>query len=215
MFSYQRPLSTFKYNPCGFFTFCIPSIDDGSFDFWYKHNQIACIIGFSARLQCECPLTIAGVVSEPESQRRHPILLTPLIHPAAPLPAPHSPLRLHAVIFMHHQDAGGWWLPATHTRPFQSQSSAFIALCAGSVFDCALTQSSPSHSLCIRVVGRTFTAWVYGISWVPAHCLRCRDPWESKAACSARLPVQPSSTTHRATAPQMIDRCERMSEASH
>lgn len=55
----------------------------------------------------------------------HPILLIHLIHSTL-LPASHSPLRLHGVIFMHHQDAGGWWMPAIHTRPFQIQRSTFI-----------------------------------------------------------------------------------------
>lgn len=102
----------------------------------------------------------------------------------------------------------------THKAIPEPEERLYCIMCS-SVFDCALTQSSPSQSLCKRVVGRTFTAWVYRISWVPPHCLRCRNPWESKAACSARLHVQPSSTARRATAPQMIDRCKRMSEASH
>lgn len=102
----------------------------------------------------------------------------------------------------------------THKAIPEPEERLYCIMCS-SVFDCALTQSRPSHSLCIRVLGRTFTAWVYHISWVPLHCLRCRNPSESKAACTARLHVQPSSTACRATARQMIDRCKRMSEASH
>lgn len=64
-------------------------------------------------------------LNPPAIPAEHPILLIHLIHSTL-LPAPHSPLRLHGVIFMHHQDAGGWWMPAIHTRPFQIQRSTFI-----------------------------------------------------------------------------------------
>lgn len=91
----------------------------------------------------------------------------------------------------------------------EPEERLYCMMCS-SVFDSALTQSSPSHSLIIQRLERKFTAWVYHIRLVPLHSLQCRNP--SRAA---RLHIQPSSTTCRWTARQMIGTCEWMSEASH
>lgn len=47
----------------------------------------------------------------------------------------------------------------THKAIPEPEERLYCIVCS-SVFDCALTQSSPSQSLCIWVVGRTFTTLV-------------------------------------------------------
>ena len=62
------------------------------------------------------------------------------------------PLRLHGVIFMHHQDAGGWWMPTIHTRPSGSCTRAPLLLeititCCSTRFHSALTRSTSLGSV--------------------------------------------------------------------
>lgn len=82
----------------------------------------------------------------------HPILLIHLIHSTL-LPAPHSVLRLHGVIFMHHQDAGADECQQYTQGHSRSRGApllrAITIMCCSTRFHSALTRSTSPASVFI------------------------------------------------------------------
>lgn len=122
---------------------------------------------------CEYPLQshVLSLNSNPTAiQAGHPILLIHLIHSTL-LPAPPSLLRLHGVIFMHHQDAGAdecqqytQGYPGSRTRaPLLRE---ITVMCCSTRFHSALTQSTSLGLALMRVLKRSFIAWFYTILFI-------------------------------------------------
>lgn len=105
--------------------------------------------------------------SNPTAVRaEHPILLIHLIHSTLQ-PAPRSLLRLHGVIFMHHQDVGAdecQQYTRGHSRSRRAPLLQEITImCCSTRFHSALTRSTSLDLVLMRVPKRRFTAWFYTI----------------------------------------------------
>lgn len=128
---------------------------------------MACIVCFITGPDAKCPLQsqVLSRNSNPTAiQAEHPILLIHFIHSTLP-PSPHSLLRLHGVIFMHHQDAGAdecRQYTQGHCRSRRAPLLQEITImCCSTRFHSALTRST-SLDL-VLVLKRRFIASFYTI----------------------------------------------------
>lgn len=103
-------------------------------------------------------------------QDERPILLIHLVHSTLP-PAPPSLLRLHGVIFMHHQDAAADECQQyTQGHPRSSTRAPLLQqitiMCCSTRFHSALTRSTSLGLVFMRVLKRSFIAWFYTILFI-------------------------------------------------
>lgn len=121
---------------------------------------------------CKYPLQsqVLSMSSNPTAVRaEHPILLIHLIHSTLQ-PAPRSLLRLHGVIFMHHQDVGAdecQQYTQGHSRSRRAPLLQEITImCCSTRFNSALTRSTSLDLVLMRVPKRRFIAWFYTILYI-------------------------------------------------